>query len=74
MKDHDHQNRKSMIGRNVILRFEFILYKIEGSRDQGNLMNEKSTLNAIWIMFHNLADLLLGPPILGLLDNKVINK
>jgi hypothetical protein len=42
MKDHDHQNRKSMIGRNVILRFKFILHKIEGSRDQGNLMNEKA--------------------------------
>ncbi len=74
MKDHDHQNRKSMIGRNVILRFKFILHKIEGSRDQGNLMNEKSTLNAIWIIFHNLIDLLPHPPILGLLDNKVINK
>ncbi len=70
MKAHDHG--KSMIGRNVILRF--ILHKIEGSRDQGNLMNEKSTLNAIWKMFHNLTDLLLGPPILGPLDNMVISK
>jgi hypothetical protein len=72
MRAHDHQNRKSMIGRNVI--FRFILHKIEGSRDQGNLMNEKSTLNAIWIMFHNLTDLLSGPPILGPLDNKVISE
>jgi hypothetical protein len=72
MRAHDHQNRKHMSGRNVILRF--ILHKIEGSRDQGNLMNEKSTLNAIWIIFHNLTYLLSDPPILGPLDNKVISK
>jgi hypothetical protein len=72
MKAHDRQNRKSMIGRNAILRF--ILHKIEGSRDQGNSMNEKSTLNALWLMFHNLTDLLSCPPILGLLENKDINK
>jgi hypothetical protein len=72
MKAHDHQNRKSMIGRNVTLMF--ILQKIEGSKGQGNLMNEKSTLNAIWIMFCNITYLLSGPPILGPHDNKVINK
>ncbi len=37
-------------------------------------MHEKSTLNAIWIMFRNLTYLLSGPPILVPLENKVINK
>jgi hypothetical protein len=37
-------------------------------------MNEKSTLNAIWIIFHNLTNLLPGPLILGPFDNKVISK
>jgi len=30
---HDHQNKKSMNGRKIILGFKFILHKIKAPRD-----------------------------------------
>jgi hypothetical protein len=30
--------------------------RTKGPRDQGNVINEKSTLNALWIMFHGWVD------------------
>ncbi len=39
--------KKSLIGGKSLPRYKFTLHK--GLRDQGNLMDEKWTLNVMWI-------------------------
>jgi hypothetical protein len=37
LKAHDHPSKKSMNGGKVISGFKFILSKVEGPRDEGNV-------------------------------------
>jgi hypothetical protein len=66
MKAHDYQNRKSVIGRKYMSSQKFTLQKKKktwGTKEMW--MDEKWTLNALWIMFHDLMDFTLGSPQIG---------
>jgi hypothetical protein len=55
--------KKSMMWRKAILGFKFTLHNVEGQKGLGKYKwMKKLTLNALWIMFHGLKNLLLGPP------------
>lgn len=62
MKAHDHPKKNSINEGKVMLGFKFILSKVEGPREKGNV-NAWKKHNCIMIMFHGLMDLSLGPPI-----------